>query len=70
MTTDRTYRSPTNFLPCELSTRDIRDDYLALAVEAHNLHADRARTATLNLVFMSEEIDARLSTAVIEIAFN
>lgn len=41
-----------------------------MSVESHNLHADRACSTSLNLVFMSEEIHTCLSSTVIEIALD
>ena len=64
------YRSPANLLPRQFPSSDVRDDNLALAVKAHNLHADGASTAALNFVFVAEEIDPGLATTVIEPALN
>jgi hypothetical protein len=65
-----TYRSSTNLFPCQFTTCDIRYDNFALAVETHNLHADRAGSAALDLVLVAEEVDACFATAVVEPAFD
>ena len=59
------YRSPSNLLPSKFSTCDAGDDYFALAIKAHDLHANRAGSAALNLVLVAEEIDTRLTAAIV-----
>ena len=59
------YRSPPNLLPSKFSTCNARDDYFALAVKAHNLHTNRASSAALNFVLVTEEIDTRLTAAIV-----
>jgi hypothetical protein len=64
------YRSPSNLLPGQFSARDARDDDLALAVEAHNLHTDGASSPALDLVFVAEEIDTRFTAPIVQTSFD
>jgi hypothetical protein len=43
---------------------------MACCVKAHDFHTDRAGSACLNLMLMSEEVDSRLSSSVIKVALN
>jgi hypothetical protein len=65
-----TYRSPPNLLPRQLPARSSRNDNLALAIKTHDFHSDRAGSTTLNLVLMTEEVDSRLTAAVIQSALD
>lgn len=64
------YRPAPNLLPCEFAACNVGDDYVAFAVKTHDLHADGACSAALDLVLVAEEVDARLATAIIQTAFH
>ena len=70
MTACSTYSATTNLLPSQLAASSGRDYNLALAVEAHDLHADGASATTLDLMLVAEEIHSCLTTTIIEPAFN
>ena len=66
----RTYSATANLLPGQLTTSSSRNNDLALAVEAHDLHADGASATTFDLVLVAEEIHSCLTTTIIEPALN
>jgi hypothetical protein len=70
MTACSTYSATTNLLPSQLAASSSRNNDLTLAVEAHDLHANRASATTLDLMFVAEEIYACLTTTIIEPALN
>ena len=70
MTACSTYSATTNLLPSQLAASSGRDYNLALAVEAHDLHADGASATTFNFMLVAEQIHSCLTTTIIEPALN
>lgn len=64
------YGSPANLLPRQFPAGDCRRDHLSVTVETHNLHSNGAGTTTLNLMFVAKQVDAHLTTTVIEAALD
>ena len=62
-----TYRSVANLFPRKLATSSLGHDDLTLAIKAHDLHTHRARSSTLNLVLVAEQVDTGLSLSLIHI---
>jgi hypothetical protein len=66
----RTHRSSANLLPGQLAAGHVRDDNIAFAVKAHDLHAHGASPAAFNLMLVAEKINASLATAVIQASLD
>ena len=59
-----------DFFPGEFSTRDIGADNVPFDVEAHDFHANGACSATLDFVFVAEEVHSCFAAAIVKIALD
>jgi len=59
------YRALPDLFPCQLPPWHVRSNSVSIDIEAHDLHTDRAGSATFHFMLVTEKVDSSFATPVI-----
>ena len=63
-------RSCSDFAPSQLSAWHVACDNVAMCIEAHDFHANGARSAGFNFMLMAEEVYSGFATTIIKVSLH